>query len=85
MHVWIQDRHLYHILEYISNQLAALTYSLSCTRRKLLAERYPKLGSMVLDENSLTLALNEEYVPAGEVLPLKEGDTVALIPPISGG
>lgn len=40
---------------------------------------------MVLDEDSLTLALNEEYVPSGEVLPLKSGDVVALIPPISGG
>jgi len=29
--------------------------------------------------------LNEEYVPSGEVLPLKAGDIVALIPPISGG
>jgi molybdopterin converting factor small subunit len=31
------------------------------------------------------LAVNEEYVPVGSVLPLKNGDTVALIPPISGG
>mmetsp|Transcript_22125 Transcript_22125/g.36611 ORF Transcript_22125/g.36611 Transcript_22125/m.36611 type:complete len:90 (-) Transcript_22125:1680-1949(-) len=53
--------------------------------RKILAERYPKLAGMVMDEDNLTLALNEEYVPAGEVLPLKQGDTVALIPPISGG
>ena len=53
--------------------------------RKLLAERYPKLADMVLDEDTLTLALNEEYVPSGHVLPLKSGDTVALIPPISGG
>lgn len=53
--------------------------------RKLLAKQYPKLEQMVLDEDNLTLALNEEYVPAGQVLPLKQGDTVALIPPISGG
>ena len=39
----------------------------------------------MLDEESLTLALNEEYIPEGEVLPLKAGDVVALIPPISGG
>jgi len=38
-----------------------------------------------MDEDSITLALNEEYVPAGEILPLKDGDAVALIPPISGG
>lgn len=50
-----------------------------------MAEKYPKLSNMVLDEESLTLALNEEYVPSGEVIDLKNGDTIALIPPISGG
>ena len=56
------------------------------TLRGILAERYPKLAAIVLDDKaSVTLALNEEYVPPGQVLPLKNGDTVALIPPISGG
>lgn len=55
------------------------------TFRKVLAERYPNLADIVLDEDSLTLALNEEYVQTGAVIALKEGDTVALIPPISGG
>jgi molybdopterin converting factor small subunit len=53
--------------------------------RQKLAEIYPGLASMVQDEENLTLALNEEYVASGQVLPLKDGDTVALIPPISGG
>lgn len=53
--------------------------------RNRLAELYPKLAHMVLDEDNLTLALNEEYVTSGQILPLKNGDTVALIPPISGG
>jgi molybdopterin converting factor subunit 1 len=53
--------------------------------RNILAEKYPKLAAMVLDEDSLTLALNEEYVASGQVIDLKAGDTVALIPPISGG
>ena len=53
--------------------------------RKKLAETYPDLASMVLDEDNLTFALNEEYVASGEELNLKSGDTVALIPPISGG
>ena len=53
--------------------------------RTTLAERYPKLAPLVLDEDNITLALNEEYVPAGAVLSLKSGDVVALIPPISGG
>ncbi|KAL9186763.1 hypothetical protein ACHAXT_010483 [Thalassiosira profunda] len=53
--------------------------------RTKLATLYPKLAPLVEDEENLTLALNEEYVAMGEVLPLKAGDTVALIPPISGG
>ncbi|KAL7552543.1 hypothetical protein ACHAWF_015792 [Thalassiosira exigua] len=53
--------------------------------RAKLATLYPKLAPLVRDEENLTLALNEEYVPPGEVLGLKEGDVVALIPPISGG
>lgn len=53
--------------------------------RVLLADRYPQLKSLVLDVESITLALNEEYVEAGEAPTLKPGDTVALIPPISGG
>jgi len=53
--------------------------------RRVLADNYPKLAATVLDEQSVTLALNEEYIPPGQVLPLQTGDTIALIPPISGG
>lgn len=53
--------------------------------RQKLAADFPRLAGTALDEASLTLALNEEYVPTGQVMTLKEGDTVALIPPISGG
>lgn len=53
--------------------------------RTQLAETYPKLAQFVLDDDSITLAVNEEYVPHGESVALKSGDTVALIPPISGG
>eukprot|EP00934_Nitzschia_sp_Nitz4_P001162 Nitzschia sp. Nitz4//scaffold255_size41878//40719//41015//NITZ4_007414-RA/size41878-processed-gene-0.26-mRNA-1//-1//CDS//3329544398//1162//frame0 len=62
-------------------QASATTESL----RQQLADTYPGLASMVMDQDNLTLALNEEYVTSGQVLPLKNGDTVALIPPISGG
>lgn len=55
------------------------------TLRSKLAMLYPKLASLVLDEENITLALNEEYVPFGMVMTLKDGDVVALIPPISGG
>jgi len=51
--------------------------------RNVLAEKYPKLAPLVLDEDNITFALNEEYVTG--VQKLKSGDVVALIPPISGG
>ena len=54
-------------------------------KRTKLANIYPKLAPFVEDEENITLALNEEYIPMGEIKNLKEGDTVALIPPISGG
>ena len=53
--------------------------------RTKLANLYPKLAPLVQDEENLTLALNEAYVEMGEVKRLSAGDTVALIPPISGG
>ena len=81
-------------LNCMSSFLRALMFRLSndiyrCYKyyfgRKVMAEKYPKLSALVLDEDSLTLALNEEYVQTGEVIDLKNGDTIALIPPISGG
>ncbi|EJK51938.1 hypothetical protein THAOC_28843 [Thalassiosira oceanica] len=53
--------------------------------REKLAALYPRLAGLVKDEDNITLALNEEYVQMGEAPRLKNGDTVALIPPISGG
>lgn len=53
--------------------------------RQKLAMLYPALADMVRDEENLTLALNEEYLTRGKILPLRDGDTIALIPPISGG
>jgi len=55
------------------------------TFRKVMAEKYPKLSSLILDEESITLALNEVYVQSGQVQKLTNGDTIAIIPPISGG
>mmetsp|Transcript_5796 Transcript_5796/g.12271 ORF Transcript_5796/g.12271 Transcript_5796/m.12271 type:complete len:124 (-) Transcript_5796:246-617(-) len=67
----------------------ASAFSYFCPRshsgRKTLASAYPDLGPLVLDEEMITLAVNREYVPAGEILVLKPGDEIALIPPISGG
>jgi molybdopterin converting factor small subunit len=55
------------------------------TVREALAVRFPPLAPLVLDDESITLAVNEEYVPVGAVWPIASGDVVALIPPISGG
>ena len=52
---------------------------------RILATEYPPLKDLVLDQESITLALNEEYLDADQVTVLKDRDTIALIPPISGG
>ena len=46
--------------------------------KELLHQKYPKLASY-----KYALAVNETY--ANEILRLNENDTVALIPPVSGG
>jgi len=48
--------------------------------RRLLAERYPALASLL--ERS-ALAVNDEF--AEETLTLRQGAEVALLPPVSGG
>ncbi len=47
--------------------------------KKKLMEMYPNLE----DVQSFALAVNESY--ADDEVMLKEGDTVAIIPPVSGG
>lgn len=47
--------------------------------RKILAGQYPVLNDLA----ALRFAINSEY--AQEEDTLKEGDEVALIPPVSGG
>ena len=45
-----------------------------------IAGQYPRFGEM---ERSLMVSVNQEYVERDGVL--RDGDEVALIPPISGG
>ena len=45
-----------------------------------LSARFERLGAW---EKHLRVAVNQEYVPAASAL--REGDVVALIPPVSGG
>lgn len=43
---------------------------------------YPRLDSVL---KSCVFAVNQEYVPPSQDLALKDGDEVAVIPPLSGG
>lgn len=43
----------------------------------------PRLAGLLPHRASLRLAVNEEFV--AEAHPLKEGDVVAVLPPVSGG
>jgi molybdopterin synthase sulfur carrier subunit len=58
----------------------ALESSISLRAFKLvLKEKYPQLKNI----DSYAIAVNEAY--AEDILILKEGDVVAIIPPVSGG
>lgn len=51
--------------------------------REIIVERLPRLKPVAA---TVTLAVNQEYIdPEQDETPLKEGDEVAFIPPISGG
>ena len=47
---------------------------------KVLKEKYPEISDHL---NNIMIAINEEYSTLETTL--KNGDTVALIPPVSGG
>jgi molybdopterin converting factor subunit 1 len=47
-----------------------------------LVERHPALEPVL---RSCVLALNQEYVARGEGRALRDGDEVAVVPPLSGG
>ena len=43
----------------------------------------PRLAGLAAHRAALRLAVNEEFVAEGH--PLKDGDVVAVLPPVSGG
>lgn len=49
------------------------------TLKTALIAQYPKLGEL----KSLMIAINQYY--AANDHPIKEGDEIAIIPPVSGG
>jgi molybdopterin converting factor subunit 1 len=50
-----------------------------------LVDQIVKTFSLESIQHNLILAINEEYATAGSIVQLKEGDKVAVIPPLSGG
>ncbi|KAA0703760.1 Molybdopterin synthase sulfur carrier subunit [Triplophysa tibetana] len=63
-----------------------ITVSSNVTSEQLwqhLEEKHPRL-TVIRDQ--VVLAVRQEYVPlSGQPLTLREGDEVAVIPPLSGG
>ena len=47
-----------------------------------LVQQHPKLEDLF---KSCVLAVNQEYVQLGDAVPMRCGDEVAIIPPLSGG
>lgn len=56
--------------------------STTSTLREHIADRLPGLKSVA---PTVTLAVNQEYLDPEHDAPLKDGDEIAFIPPISGG
>lgn len=50
-----------------------------------LVDQIVKTFSLESIQHNLILAINEEYATTGSIVQLKEGDKVAVIPPLSGG
>ncbi|CAN0578591.1 unnamed protein product, partial [Laminaria digitata] len=57
----------------------------SSTTSKLRQHIVEKLPGLKPVAATVTLALNQEYLDPEEDTPLKDGDEIAFIPPISGG
>jgi len=68
--------------EIIGSKLLELELPEGCTVLDLKKELFQKYSAFI-DLKSLYIALNNEY--ADETAVLKEGDEIALIPPVSGG
>lgn len=49
---------------------------------KYLLLKFPRLAEIMA---TTVLSLNQEYLDPSQVVPLKAGDEVGVIPPVSGG
>ncbi|KAL4523937.1 hypothetical protein Ndes2526B_g08164 [Nannochloris sp. 'desiccata'] len=64
---------------------ALLQLSAGADTASFIEELYRKYPSLEEIRGAFALAVNQEYLPAGEVATIKAGDEIAIIPPISGG
>lgn len=55
------------------------------TRHELIQALEVKFPELQALEGSFILALNEEYLDTQQLIHLRSGDEIAVIPPISGG
>ena len=59
-----------------------LTGSNTAQLLEVAIDKHPGLPDLL---SSCALAHNEEYLEVGSTIELRDGDEVAIIPPISGG
>ncbi|KAF6020058.1 hypothetical protein EB796_021651 [Bugula neritina] len=53
--------------------------------QELVNSIFQQLSSLEAIKKTVVLALNEEYIKESEPVSIKEGDTIAIITPISSG
>jgi molybdopterin converting factor subunit 1 len=71
--------------EVLQRGSASLALPVQLQRREVVALLEAAFPELKVLKGVFVLALNEEYVEEDRVLSLASGDTLAVIPPISGG
>eukprot|EP00048_Salpingoeca_helianthica_P017786 m.238996 g.238996 ORF g.238996 m.238996 type:complete len:86 (+) comp22208_c0_seq1:3-260(+) len=71
--------------EIVGASEATLELPSSATGQELLQQLCTHYQGLAVIQRNLVLALNEEYVDMESPLALRAGDTLAVIPPLSGG
>lgn len=55
------------------------------TREALISSIVSLFPSLAQLQNNIVLAVNQTYQDFGQAIELKQGDQIAIIPPLSGG
>lgn len=72
--------------ELVGRSEAEANFSKNNFTKKTLLDEITKIYEILQPlVNCLLLAVNEEYVDSSETIHLKDGDIVAVMPPLSGG